>query len=652
VREEFGAAVEIDPSCFRPEQPCFTPIGDVRPVFFTGEPLAVDEWLATASPGGTEQPARSGALAEPERERLRAALRFIGGADDYPRWIEIGMALHAAASGGEDGFGLWAEWAAQSPKFDLQVSRRKWRSFHPGGGRGAGTLFFIARGNGWRDATEPTKEAAAWGDLAIPLALAVPEIPCSLLPGVAGEMAQALTEHAQTPPALALMLTLAAFATAAQRTWWVQPTEDTGYAEPLALWALVALDSGSRKTAVLEPLVAPVHEWESRERDRLRPEIAQRFAARALAEKRIERLKQDAAKAPPDRREQLVREIRDEKLAMPEELHAPRLVVGDVTPERAQGLLDQNGERLAIISDEAGILDVMAGAYGDRTVVDVFLKGHSASRLHVERQARAVHLAKPCITFGLALQPGVLATAAANRRFRDSGMLARFLFAIPRSTVGGRDVRRSRPIAAELRASYARSLQALLELGRGKERHLEFEADAREPWFAFAEAIEPRIAAGGDLEHVADWGGKLPGQVARVAALMQLADTGAESAAVGRRAVEQAVALMTRLIDHARAVFRLIGADDVEANALALLRWAAGEGRDEFTRREAQKALEGRFRVVDELKAAAARAAEWGALSEERQRRNVGARVTPYYAVHPGVGELFVGLSRKSRGKL
>ena len=50
IAEEFGDAVKIDAACFRNEQPCYTPIGSVEPVFFTGEPLPVDAWLQNAPP--------------------------------------------------------------------------------------------------------------------------------------------------------------------------------------------------------------------------------------------------------------------------------------------------------------------------------------------------------------------------------------------------------------------------------------------------------------------------------------------------------------------------------------------------------------------------------------------------------------------------
>lgn len=74
------------------------------------------------------------------------------------------------------------------------------------------------------------------------------------------------------------------------------------------------------------------------------------------------------------------------------------------------------------------------------------------------------HIDKPALTFGLALQPGVLADVASSRRFRDSGLLARFLYAMPESTVGKqRDVRQRLTISRMILNEYESRLFGLLE---------------------------------------------------------------------------------------------------------------------------------------------------------------------------------------------
>ncbi|WP_305568845.1 VapE domain-containing protein [Tabrizicola sp.] len=80
--------------------------------------------------------------------RIRSALEAITDATDYSEWVQVGMALHSAAGGSAEAFGLWCDWAKQDPRYDQREHRNKWRSFK-GQGTGLGTLFQIAKSHGW-----------------------------------------------------------------------------------------------------------------------------------------------------------------------------------------------------------------------------------------------------------------------------------------------------------------------------------------------------------------------------------------------------------------------------------------------------------------------------------------------------------------------
>lgn len=168
---------------------------------------------------------------------------------------------------------------------------------------------------------------------------------------------------------------------------------------------------------------------------------------------------------------------------------------------------------------------------------------------------------------------------------------------------------------------------------------LELSEEAREQWFKFAERIEVNQGDGGKFESIADWTSKLPGTVARIAALLELAESRGEATHVGTSSMRSAVRLGGLLIPHAQAAFRLLGADAVEDDARALLRWIQANELPMFKRSAAQKALEGRFRTVKRLEEAAARLAEWNVLSTVRTLRNPGARSTPFYNVNPALFE-------------
>ena len=99
--------------------------------------------------------------------------------------------------------------------------------------------------------------APEWPDPILPGMRRVPDIPVTVLPDWLGAMAHAVAESTQTPPALAVMSSLAVLATVLQRRFEVAPYGDS-YTEPLALWTLSATPSGTRKSAVLNAMLGPL----------------------------------------------------------------------------------------------------------------------------------------------------------------------------------------------------------------------------------------------------------------------------------------------------------------------------------------------------------------------------------------------------------
>ena len=479
-----------------------------------------------------------------------------------------------------------------------------------------------------------------WPDPMIPGATPLPEIPASLLPSWVGDMALAVAESTQTPPAMAVMLSLSVLATVLQRRWEVVPFGgDDEYTEPLSLWTLTAMPSGARKTAVINALTDPLVHWEKLERDRLRRDIVSVNAARAVAKKRIEKLIRDASNADSDEaRQRLREEIEREEEAMPVEIHAPKLFTGDVTSERLQSLLVMQGERMSVLTDEAGIFLIMSGIYsGGNASIDVFLQAHAGSPVRVDRAEREAYLERPALSFGLALQPGILADVASGRRFRDSGLLARFLYSIPISNVGKRDVRRRVPIPANVRAAYEAGIYDLLDRRSGlpvKPARLPFSDPARECWLDFAEQIEHSHGEGGKLEAISDWTSKLPGAAARMAGLIELAEVGRGAECVSEDAAARGIALAKALIPHAQEAFGMLGADVADSDAMVMLRWIRAEGGASFRRSTCQKALEGRFRSVERLIKAAERLVQRDVLREYKVP-NKGAPPSIWYHVNP-----------------
>ena len=100
-----------------------------------------------------------GERSEAQEKRIRSALQCIP-ADNRDVWLRIGMALHWTGWG-FPARSIWDDWSRTSSKFDPRDQDKTWRSFGPGshGGRviTLGTLFALAKANGWRDGSSNNK---------------------------------------------------------------------------------------------------------------------------------------------------------------------------------------------------------------------------------------------------------------------------------------------------------------------------------------------------------------------------------------------------------------------------------------------------------------------------------------------------------------
>lgn len=102
----------------------------------------------------------------PTHDLIAEAIAHIPNNDlPYDDWIKVGLALYAAL--GPDGRALWEAWSAEAAKNDPAQTAQKWDSFASVRNVTVGTLFWLARQNGWRAAqprrvrtTHPSREAS------------------------------------------------------------------------------------------------------------------------------------------------------------------------------------------------------------------------------------------------------------------------------------------------------------------------------------------------------------------------------------------------------------------------------------------------------------------------------------------------------------
>lgn len=473
---------------------------------------------------------------------------------------------------------------------------------------------------------------------------APPDLQADVLPGWLGDIAAAACGSLQVPATMVVGLALSVLSACVQRRY-VAEVHD-GHHEPGSVWSLTIAVSGSRKSAVHSLFCAPVDAWTRRSGERMSREIAANNARITVAEATIKRLEAQAGKSDdPQERERLRLAIAEEMASKPERMFAPRAYVSEATVERVQALLVEQRGRIAVLSDEAGLLSSLNSNYGGAggPSYDVCLHGHSGGDFHLERMSRSAHIQRAAVTIGLAIQPDLVNELAGSNKFKASGMAARFLYFIPRPFVGGRDVRRFAKIPADVRDRYARCIDELLPNPMDgpnlPPRVVPLSPGALELWFDFAQECETGLAEGGALAAISDFGAKLAGTAARIALLFELVMAGPAPDAVGEDSMARAIALCHQLVPHARAAYRLLAADESDRDADHVLRWIMRETertgvRESVKQADIHFALRARFTKRERLAAALQRLQSNGCL-RHTVVKNQGARASDVWLINP-----------------
>src|SRR4029453_15448570 len=169
----------------------------------------------------------------------------------------------------------------------------------------------------------------------------------------------------------------------------------------------------------------------------------------------------------------------------------PKLYANDSTPESLAVALDEQGQVFAVLSDEGGIFDVLAGLYSNGVAnVDVVLKGWDHGPCRIRRRDREIDM-NPCLTFGLAVQPATLGNFASKKSFQGRGMAERFLFAVPVSTLGYREHDKQDP------DKYSEGVRMVLN--ETCTRILRLSSEAAKDLQEFRRRIEVMLRPGGKL---------------------------------------------------------------------------------------------------------------------------------------------------------
>lgn len=471
-----------------------------------------------------------------------------------------------------------------------------------------------------------------------------PQLDPNILPGIIGDMARAVSIETETPFELAAGLILSVLGTACQGKFIVKIKP--GYKEPVNIWTVTALDPANRKSAVLTKITDPLDQWESRKHLELEPWVRDAKSKRQNQETRIKSLRTQYGKAQQENLRDLEKEILDIEKELVEIPVYPKLWAQDVTPEHLGTLLNNHGEVMSIISAEGGIFDIIGGRYSNGVAnLDIFLQGHSGDRVRVDRGSRdPVFLNNPALTLGLSPQPEVLRGLVDKPGFRGKGLLARFLYFLPKSNLGYRGLETD-PVPENIKNNYQNLISELLNIETGEDENgnrqpyiLNLSREAYREWAEFYMVVETELREGGRFEYITDWAGKLPGAAARIAGLLHCAKNPYQPWAqeIDIETMQNALEIAATLSDHALIAFDLMGADRSLEHARKVWRWVEHGRFETFIKNDCFNALKGTFHRVVNIEEPLKVLVERNHIRENPKEKKVG-KPSIVYSVNPEI---------------
>jgi len=467
--------------------------------------------------------------------------------------------------------------------------------------------------------------------------LDLPAFPTQALPGVLRQWVEAESHATQTPADLSALLALAVCSVGIARRVVVEPRP--GWHEPVNLFTAVLLEPGNRKSAVFTEALKPLRELEAELIEAARPTIARQQSDRRLDEARLRKLEKTAAEKLGDEAAE-ARHAAGNLAASLAESSAPvlpRLLVDDATAEKLGMMLADQGGRIASMSPEGSVFDLMSGLYSKSGIpqFNVYLLGHCGDELVTDRVSReSVRVERPALTCAYAMQPSVIEGLARNSAFRGRGLLARFLYAAPKSWIGERRVD-TPPVSDELREAYHDVVRTLV--ADNCETILQLNVAAAGLFRDWEAEIEAMLGDGGELERMRDWGAKLAGATLRLAAVLHCVEHG-RCGSIGKETIAAAVEIARYLIPHAEAVLNMMLASDetVDDDAYYILRWIKRHAKREFTKSEAQHHGKRRFPKAEDIDPSLEELMRRGFIRPKlKETSGPGRPPSPAYEVNP-----------------
>lgn len=249
------------------------------------------------------------------------------------------------------------------------------------------------------------------------------EFPLQALPPPLANFISAIATNTCTDPAMATTSMLSALSYTMSGVYRVYGKKD--HSEPITLYSIVISPPASMKSPVVSLIKKPFDEFVETYNESHTSDYYYNEARRSLLQSKMKTARNNNATTPED-----LAALVDEFNKIVN--YKPRSILAeDITPQKLAMKLEYDGT-LLILSAESGLLNNFNGRYDSKPNLDLLLKCFSGETYINSTIKRGdVIIKQPYLSCSIMTQPYLWDELYASKAFRESGLLARFLYCFP-----------------------------------------------------------------------------------------------------------------------------------------------------------------------------------------------------------------------------
>lgn len=358
--------------------------------------------------------------------------------------------------------------------------------------------------------------------------VSLPQFPVEIFPTWLREYIESVSKATQTPNDLGSLSALSILSIISTNRFKIKVKHS--WSESLNLYVMATMESGGGKSRTLKNYRKPLDDYEAEEQEALKIELANQEERLKALYKRRDHLSGEYAKKAEETSMKEIQALTAEIIELEKDkIESPRFFTSDITAEKLGMLLKEQAEKMAIMTAEGGgVIKNIAGKYSSNGTSDIelYLSAYDGEKINIDRVGReSIQLNEPYLNMCLFVQENIIQSL--NRDFMEQGFVQRFIFSLPPSNVGYRNLSdETEYITEEVRTSYFKAIKRLLNLF-GELTTLEFTEEANELKKQIIDENEARLREDGELREsdpLKNWGSRLNQKVFKIAGLLHVSD--------------------------------------------------------------------------------------------------------------------------------